>query len=386
MGAIWYTGNITMKIGLVCPYNMFKFAGGVQEIVFQLERDLSSRGHDVRIITPRPRAHTDDIDPKMILVGHSTKVNTPFATMVDLGIEADGDEIQSILDREQFDVLHFHEPWVPMLSRQILSRSNAVNVATFHAKSPESLFSKSIISSVRPYMKAVTDYIDVFTAVSDAATHYVRDFTNEPIHIVPNGIDLERFTVPKPSKKSDKKSILYLGRLEKRKGIDYLMEAYRLLREDHDDVELLIAGNGVKRRSLERLVDEYEIPDVTFLGFIPEEDKPRLMASADLYVSPALYGESFGIVLLEAMAVDTPVVAGNNAGYASVMTGRGRLSLVNPKSEQDFAQRLELLLYDDEIRALWQAWAREHVQQFRFSNITDAYESVYKMALQRVTA
>ncbi len=373
-----------MKIGLVCPYNMFQFAGGVQEIVFQLERDLSERGHEVRIITPRPRAHVDDPPHNMILVGRSAKVNTPFATMVDFGFEADGDEIDTILEREQFDVLHFHEPWVPMLSRQILQRSKAINVATFHAKSPESVVSKSIITGFRPYMKSVVGYIHVFTAVSDAATHFIKDFTDEPIHIVPNGIDLSRFSISKHYAASKKKTILYLGRLEKRKGVEYLLQAYDQLRLAHDDVRLVIAGSGVKRKTLERLVDEYEIPDVTFMGYVDEADKPRLMAEADLYVSPALYGESFGIVLLEAMAVGTPVVAGNNTGYASVMTGRGRLSLVSPKSTDDFAQRLELMLYDNELRRLWLAWAHQHVQQFQFSNITDAYEVIYDKALQRV--
>ena len=137
-----------MKIGIVCPYNMFQFAGGVQDIVVNLQHYLRAKGHDVKIITPRPRAHYDAVAEDYILVGRSAKMNTPFNTMVDVGFEADGDEIQSILDREQFDVIHFHEPWVPVLSRQILSRSTCVNVATFHAKLPESLLSKSIINSI----------------------------------------------------------------------------------------------------------------------------------------------------------------------------------------------------------------------------------------------
>ena len=133
-----------MKIGIVCPYNMFQFAGGVQDIVVNLHTYLSAQGHSVKIITPRPRAHQDSVSDHYILVGRSAKMNTPFNTMADIGFEADGDEIQAILDREQFDIIHFHEPWVPVLSRQILSRSKSINVATFHAKLPESLLSKSI--------------------------------------------------------------------------------------------------------------------------------------------------------------------------------------------------------------------------------------------------
>jgi len=371
-----------MKIGLICPYNMFQFAGGVQEIVVQLHKSLKDKGHDVKIITPRPRAHFDNAPEDMILVGRSTKMNTPFATMVDFGFEADGDEIQAILDTEQFDVLHFHEPWVPLLSRQILSRSTAVNIATFHATPPATIMSKSLMNVVIPYTRSVLSYLHAYTAVSDSAAEYVRSLTTEPVEIVPNGVDLERFSYDMPKDDHEQKTIVYLGRLEKRKGVDYLLQAYARLRETHDDVHLVIAGSGVKRRSLEKTVLQYNIPDVTFAGFIAEEDKVALIAEADIYCSPALYGESFGIVLLEAMAVGTPVVAGNNAGYASVMTGRGRVSLVNPKSTEDFAQRLELLLYDDGMRQLWQDWAKEHVKQYQFDRIADGYEAVYKRALE----
>lgn len=361
---------------------MFQFAGGVAEIVVQLQKSLQAKGHEVIIITPRPRKHLDHPPKDMILVGRSAKMNTPFATMVDFGFEADGDEIQHILDTEQFDVLHFHEPWVPLLSRQILSRSTCVNVATFHATPPDTLMGKSILSVVTPYTKSVLSYLHSYTAVSDSAAEYVRSLTKDPVIIVPNGVDLERFVAPRHKQKGNKKTILYLGRLEKRKGVDYLLPAYARLREEHDDVRLVIAGSGVKRRTLERYVEQYEIPDVTFAGFVQEEDKVKLIADADLYCSPALYGESFGIVLLEAMAVGTPVVAGNNPGYASVMTGRGRISLVNPKSTEDFAQRLELLLYDEPVRKLWQQWAKEHVMQYQFDRVADEYEAVYKQALK----
>ena len=372
-----------MKIGLVCPYNMFQFAGGVQEIVFQLQKSLADKGHEVKIITPRPRAHLDNPPADMILVGRSAKVNTPFATMVDFGFEADGDEIQAILDEEQFDVLHFHEPWVPLLSRQILSRSNAINVATFHATPPATIMSKSLLNVVVPYTRSVLKYLHAYTAVSDSAAEYVRSLTDEPVEIVPNGVDLERFAAPDKKMHHDgKKTILYLGRLEKRKGVDYLLEAYARLRETHDDVRLVIGGKGVKRKSLERTVEQYEVPDVEFLGFVPEDEKVSLLADADVYCSPALYGESFGIVLLEAMGVGTPIVAGNNPGYATVRTGVGRMSLVNPKSTEDFAQRLELLLYEEDARTLWRQWAKDAVEQYRFDVVADAYEAVYKNAMK----
>jgi phosphatidylinositol alpha-mannosyltransferase len=367
-----------MKIGLVCPYNMFQFAGGVQEIVQELAKELADIGHDVKIITPRPKNLDQAIPKNMILLGRSTKLNTPFATMVDFGFEAEGEEIQAILDRENFDIIHFHEPWVPVLSRQILMRSKAINIATFHATPPSTLVSKSLLNIVIPYTKSVLKYIDGYSAVSDSAAEYVLSLMDEPVTIIPNGINLEIFKPKKLSSDATKKKILYLGRLEKRKAIPYLLEAYNELRKKHDDVELIIAGSGVKRATLEKLVQTEGIPDVTFLGFIPEKQKVALIQSADLYCSPAMYGESFGIVLLEAMALGVPVVAGNNPGYASVMTNEGRISLVNPKSGADFVQRLELMLYNEEMRTVWKKWAKKQLPSYSFDKITKKYLALYK--------
>jgi phosphatidylinositol alpha-mannosyltransferase len=370
-----------MKIGIVCPYNMFQFAGGVQDVVVQLHRELKRKGHEVRVITPKPRNFNHEVPKDYILLGRSAKVHT-MATMVDIGFEAVSSEIDSILENEKFDVIHFHEPWIPLLSRQILTRSSAVNIGTFHAKSPETIMSKSFISSVGPYTKSILNYLDSLTAVSSAASEYVVGMTDRLIEIVPNGIDLTKF---KPTgQTSDQKNILYLGRLEKRKGIEYLIDAYRLVQNKHPEVILKIAGSGVKRKSLEKYVQQNSISGVEFLGYVAEEDKPLLMEDATVYCSPAPYGESFGIVLLEAMAVGTPVVAGNNVGYASVMKDTGMLSLVNPTSTVDFAQRLELMLFDEKVRKIWKEWAKDTVKQYKFSKIADAYEAVYEKALSIV--
>ena len=125
------------------------------------------------------------------------------------------------------------------------------------------------------------------------------------------------------------------------------------------------------------MVQTEGIPDVTFLGFIPENQKVALIQSADLYCSPAMYGESFGIVLLEAMALGVPVVAGNNPGYASVMTDEGRISLVNPKSETDFMHRLELMLYNEEMRTVWKKWAKKQIPRYSFDKIAEQYLHLY---------
>ncbi len=372
-----------MKIGLVCPYNMFHFSGGVQEIVFQLQQHLIAKGHKVLIITPKPTKNFKNTNPNIVTVGRSRRMTSPFATVVDWGLDAYATEIEELLEREKFDILNFHEPWQPFLALQILTRSKAVNVGTFHAKLPDTIVSRSLLNLVTPHTTQVLKYIHTFTAVSEAGADYLKELTDAPITIVPNGIDLEKYKRPDRVKKYKKKTILYLGRLEKRKGVKYLIQAFALLKQHHDDVQLLIAGSGVSREKLEEYVAEYGIKDIHFIGYVPEEDKVKLMASADLYCSPALFGESFGIVLLEAMALGVPVVCGNNPGYAGVMSGRGRLSLVTPENTLDFAHKLELMLYDKEIRKLAIEWGLEHVKQYTFDKIANAYEEVYKKALKK---
>ena len=150
-----------MKIGLVCPYHIFK-GGGVQECVFALQKELEARGHVARIITPLPRDvdDTDGVHDCIDFVGTSANVKSPFHTTAQVSVSLDTSAMAEMLEREQFDVLHFHEPWVPIMSRQLLTQSDTVNVATFHAKLPETVMSKTIERVVTPYTKSVLKYLD----------------------------------------------------------------------------------------------------------------------------------------------------------------------------------------------------------------------------------
>jgi phosphatidylinositol alpha-mannosyltransferase len=373
-----------MKIGLVCPYNIAK-GGGVQEIVRDLRKGLMARGHDVKIITPQPREPEGCDMEGVICLGTAADFRSPLHTTPQFSVSVDTAEIDEMLEREQFDVLHFHEPWVPMLSKQILSRSKATNVATFHAKVPETLMSRTVAKVVTPYTRSVLKYLQALTAVSDAAAEYVSGLTDEPVTIIPNGIDLKRFHAPKTQKEHDEKTILYVGRLERRKGVKHLFEAYQKLAEEHERVRLVIAGDGPDREKLEILAEDMHLPDVTFLGYVSEEVKLQLLAEADLFCSPALYGESFGIVLLEAMATGLVVVAGDNPGYESVMRDMGALSLVNPRDTAAFERKLDLLLHEKSLRVEWRKWALGYVKQFDYPNITSEYEDLYEYAMAHHT-
>jgi phosphatidyl-myo-inositol alpha-mannosyltransferase len=365
-----------MKIGLVCPYNLFK-GGGVQECVLALQAELSSRGHQVLIITPQPR-HVPAVLPQYIrTLGRSTDVKSPFHTTAQISVSVDPRQVDALFTNEQFDILHFHEPWVPLLAWQLLRRSKTKNVATFHAKLPESMVSKTIERVVTPYTKSLLKYLDSLTAVSDAAAEYVQSLSTKQINIIPNGIDLQKYkSAPNNNRNPD--HIVYIGRLERRKGIQHLLKSFAILKQQRPGLKLTIAGDGPDREKLVEWCQTNHITDATFTGYIDEAEKLRLLHNASLFVSPALYGESFGIVLLEAMAVGLPIVAGNNPGYSSVLKGRGQLSLINPKDHQDFAKRMELLLDDKDLRSAWQKWAGSHISQFDYGKVVDEYEKLYK--------
>lgn len=374
-----------MKIGLVCPYNIAK-GGGVQEIVRALQQELIRRGHEALIITPEPRDmpeyHRKD---NIIFVGGAADFKTALHTTSQFSMAADTYGITQMLEEEKFDILHFHEPWVPMLSRQILSRSQAVNIATFHAKLPETLMTRTMARVVTPYTKAVLKQLHVLTAVSEAASEYVRSLTDEPVSIIPNGIDLSVYksSSHRPKQDDHTKTILYIGRLERRKGVSCLLQAYKLLEEREPDVRLIVAGDGPDREKLEHLADDLDIGNITFLGYITDEEKVALLEQADVFCAPSLYGESFGIVLLEAMATGVVTVAGNNPGYASVLQELGSISLVNPKDYEEFARRLDVMLHDEGLRKLWKKWAKTYVQQYNYPNIVDQYIEVYETAMKR---
>lgn len=362
-----------MKIGLVCPYNLFK-GGGVQECVLAMQAELARRGHEALIISPQPREYTGEVPDFVRLLGRATDMKSPFHTTAQVSVSVDMKEVNALLDSEKFDILHFHEPWVPLLSRQLLGRSEAKNIATFHAKLPDTMMSRTIERVITPYTKSVLKNLDGLSAVSEAAAEYVNGLTDRQVHIIPNGINLKEYKsiVRKPTK-----SIVYLGRLEKRKGVRYLIQAYKELSNYIDNVELIIAGDGPDRAKLEELVEELELKNVKFLGYIDNVHKRKLLSTAGVFCSPALYGESFGIVLLEAMATGIPIVAGDNPGYASVMKNRGMLSLVDPHDTANFARRLELLLFDTTLQRAVKEWADSYINQFDYTHVLDQYEKLY---------
>lgn len=374
-----------LRIGIVCPYDYFRY-GGVQEHIKAVAAELEKRGHYVKVIAPTTNEGVKTNDAGVILLGAARKLNTHLGTTAEITASASPKDIDEALERENFDILHIHEPELPILPGQIIARSNAKNVATFHAKLPESVINKYLEKATLPYTKGVVKNLHALTAVSEAATDYIRAVTDREVDIIPNGIEPGKFKyskIPYYEKFHDAiPTVLYVGRLEKRKGPEFLVKAYAKIEKVNPNVRLVIVGDGPRGKSLKAMVKRLGLKNVHFLGFVSEADKYSLLKTATVYCSPAIFGESFGIVLLEAMLMRTPIVAGNNDGYMSVMKERGKLSIVDPKDIDEFSRRLEIFLYDTELRKLFVEWSDEYIKQFDYKLITDQYEKIYKRLLR----
>lgn len=371
-----------MKIAIFTPYNIFK-AGGVQEHVQYQVEELRRRGHNVTILTPRPRRILKGSTPPLgtRFLGVSTRIKTPSATSSDVSASVDNDALDAELARG-YDIIHVHEPLAPIAGRQLLSRAEggAVRIGTFHAALPGNRLGKSLIGTYKTYARNVLPHVDVITAVSPAAIEFIDDYTDLPITYIANGIHAESYK-PKAIER-DKNMVFFMGRLEKRKGARQAINAYEILKQNKPDAYLKIAGDGPLRRSLEQYVIDQGIEDVEFLGFIDNDKKLELLNTCGIYTSPALYGESFGIVLAEAMAMQAPIVCHPNPGYRWVMKDTGRLSLVDCKDRYAYAERMQLMMEDEELRELWQKWAKKYVKQFDYKHIVDGYEKLYKNAMK----
>jgi phosphatidyl-myo-inositol alpha-mannosyltransferase len=371
-----------MKIGLVCPY-IYPDGGGVAQHVGYLYENLRLRGHDVRIITAShgpQRASEGDVI--RLGVGFSVPTNGSMGTLTFSPRYLS--QIRTMLDRERFDLLHFHEPFVPFLSLFLLRESTSVNVATFHAYagfSPSYEFGKRFLGG---YATRLHGRI----AVSAAARHFIDRFFPGDYKLIPNGVDIARYdrAVPIARWQDGTRNLLFVGRHEPRKGLLDLLKAYRALRKTGCDCRLLVVGSGPQEREARRYIATRRLNGVEFLGRVSDAEKAQLFKNADVYVSPATGGESFGIVLLEAMSAGAPIVCSDIHGYKGVVR-RGREGLlVPPRKPKALASAIATLLRDDELRVAMGQAGRERAEEFSWPRVTARVEAYYGFVIRRLAA
>lgn len=369
-----------MKIGLVSPY-VYPLPGGVTEHVRYLYEGLRKRGHDVRIITSsHGLQRSSDGDVIRIGKGFSVPANGSVGTLTVSPRFVS--QVGDVLDRERFDLLHFHEPFVPFLSLVVLRQSTSVNVATFHAFGGFSPAYELGSRLLRPYARRLHGRI----AVSAAARHFIDRYFPGDYKVIPNGVDVDRFrrAVPIARWQDGTRNILFVGRHEPRKGLVELLKAFRILRKTGCDCRLLIVGSGPQEREARRYVLTRRLQGVEFLGRVSDDEKAQLFKTADVYASPATGRESFGIVLLEAMAAGTPIVCSDIHGYKGVVR-RGREGLlVPPRKPKALASAIGQLLADDDLRAEMGRNGRERADDFSWERVTAKVDDYYGFVIRRL--
>jgi phosphatidylinositol alpha-mannosyltransferase len=342
-----------VKIALVSPYD-FAHPGGVVNHILSLDTQFCRMGHDVRIIAPASQAGVPaHIADRFIQIGKPRSVPVSGSVArISLSLRLAKD-IKATLAREKFDVVHLHEPFIPMLCTATLRFANTVTVGTFHAFGgrPGYYISWPLFYYI---MRRRNRKLHGHIAVSKPAYEYASKHVPGKYEIIPNGIDLEHFNpaVPPVEKfKDGKVNILFVGRMERRKGLKYLIKAYELLKKNNNDIRLLVVGPGkVLRKRYEHMVKKHSIKDIEFIGRVSYDELPMYYQTADIYCSPATGRESFGIVLLEAMALGKPVVASNIDGYRHVVTDGREGLLVPPRKTRELADALRTLDENREMR------------------------------------
>ena len=375
-----------MKIALVSPYD-YPYPGGVVRHIFYLDKEFRRLGHDIRIIA----ACSDDVGdvpPQVIKVSGSI-AHIPFAGSVARITLSPRiyRRVKKILKREQFDVIHLHEPLTPTLPLAVLRHvplsPQSVVVGTFHAYR----------ESMHPgydYAKLLFEpffgRLDGRIAVSEAVREYLTPYFPGDYRIIPNGIDLERFSDPalRSIEQFDdgKLNILFVGRLEKRKGFKYLLQAFAQVKQAVPEARLMVVGAYDKedKEPFVLYARQHRLRDVRFIGQVSEDDLPRYYRTCHVFCAPSTGFESFGIILLEAMAAGRPIVASDIDGYRGVLADGEEGLLVQPEDERRLADALVRLLKDPALRERMgrqgQAKAANYVWQKVAQQVLDYYREL----------
>ena len=333
-----------MKIALVSPYDVAQ-PGGVSDHITHLKTEFAELGHETVVMAPRARKGGLEVGDGFYGVGRPIAIPSNGSTArltFDVTLYT---AVKALMRRERFDVVHVHEPLVPVLPYMVLLNSAATNVATFHAFRSSSAW----YTTLKPYLNLMLSRLDARIAVSAPAHEFVGRF-------------------PEP-----------------RKGFKYLVRAMPLVHQQFPTARLVVVGTG-RPEKYAGLMERYAVANVDFLGHVPFGELPRYYASCDVFCAPSVARESFGIVLLEAMATGKPVVAGDNPGYASVLTHGREGLLARPKDEQALALALVRLLADAGLRRQLGAAGRVTASRYDWPLVARRVLDVYDRAASRAAA
>ena len=368
-----------LRVGIVCPYS-YDVPGGVQFHVRDLAEALMARGHEVGVLIAADE--DTEIPPYMTSAGSSIplRFNGSVARLSFGPLVAT--KVRRWLDQGDFDILHLHEPVTPSLSLLALWNATGPTVATFHT----SMVRSRALQMVSPLVRPALEKIDARIAVSEDARRTLIDHLGGDAVVIPNGVYVEPFRAAQADARftgtPQAPTIAFLGRLdEPRKGLPVLVGAVREVAARIPGARFLVAGRGDAGRdaAIAELGDLAR--HVEFLGGISDDDKAALLTSADVYVAPQTGGESFGIVLVEAMSAGTCVVASDLGAFRRVLDEGEAGVLFRTGDSADLARTLLEILADDERRAAVAARGEHAVRRYDWSVVTDEVLTVYEMVL-----
>ena len=374
-----------MRIAQVSPYD-FAHPGGVQRHIASLSRELQNRGHEVTILAPctRDEPAVDVGNVELRTFGRSVPVPTAGSiARISVSVWHEW-RLKSTLENEQFDIVHIHEPLMPMFALTASRFSPSTTIGTFHAYNE---------GRGRGYMlwKKVLNRgairLNGRIAVSEPAKQFANRYFKGDYTVIPNGLDVDRFSTPvqKPSiLKDDAINMLFVGRVnEPRKGLRYALGAYSLLKWEYPNLRLIVAGGGIPDRESYRIMGERSLDDVVFVGPVSDGELPGYYQNADIFLAPNTGQESFGFIIIEAMASSTPIVASDISGFASVMTNEKEGLMVPPKDEAAMSRAIKQLIENPGLRAQLSIGGRITVDQYRWDRVVDSVLSYYNQVQDR---
>jgi phosphatidylinositol alpha-mannosyltransferase len=375
-----------MKLALVSPYD-FAYPGGVTEHVSHLAEQFLARGHEVHIVAP---SSGDESEPVASVAAPVHRIGRVVSIPANGSVARITLSLRSylqakrLLQEEQFDLIHLHEPMMPALPLTVLRHSNTTNVGTFHAfrNTPLTYFYGKPI--LRPFFRKLHGHI----AVSSAAREFVGEYFHADYRVIPNGIDFPRFNVRHPrldELAEERPTVLFVGRLEKRKGLRYLLRAWPMVLQRQPNARLVVVGRGRPLEGYKRFAARqgWSPADVVFAGYVAADDLPRYYQACDVFCAPNTGQESFGIVLLEAMAAGAPIVASDIPGYRDVITQSAEGLLVERQNPGALADALCRLLGNPELRANMRRAGQLKAQRFDWPRVAAEVLSYYQEVLER---
>lgn len=375
-----------MKIGIVSQ-SYYPRYGGVTEHVHHMAVELRRRGHDVTIVTSRFRLGETPHVVGVCRVGYNVLI--PFnGAFVDFTVGLTlRQKLRQVFREHDFDLVHTHCPTSPSLPILAIQAASCPQVGTFHTTGGRS----RLQDAFQAYLSRVVERLDARIAVSKtardtAAMYYPGDYT-----VIPNGVDIDRFNPSVPPfpewRDPGHVNLLFVGRLDPRKGLHVLLNAMpEVVRRTGGRVRLLVVGDSYLRPRYQASVARAVRDRVHFLGHVPSADLPRWYTTGDLFVSPASGNESFGIVLVEAMAAGRTVVASDIPGYRSVVIPDQNGAVFPAGDVAALAETLVRLVEDPDRRRTLAGRGRERSLEFAWPRITDQIEAVYRGVLARRSA